>query len=34
MGRKRGRKDGLMLGVSKLDLLQVEKEGAELDSLP
>jgi preprotein translocase subunit SecF len=24
----------LMLGVSKLDLLQVEKEGAELDSLP
>lgn len=24
----------LMLGVSKLDLLQVEKEGAELDSMP
>jgi preprotein translocase subunit SecF len=24
----------LMLGVSKLDLLQVEKEGAEVDSLP
>ena len=24
----------LMLGVSKFDLLQVEKEGAELDSMP